>query len=83
MAQLPKLGTVERTILREAGFVENVAYMPVPRCSSCKHWKPEDPADRGRTEIWGFCTNRTVEDLIYVFQGNVRSEFGCAFWEKP
>ena len=64
-------------IIREHCPVKpDMAYMPVPRCETCKHWK-----HRG---IRNYCENPTLwlrASLTFVPPIETEGDFGCVQWE--
>jgi hypothetical protein len=62
---------VRNIIAKYCPMKPNVAYMPVPRCETCKHWKPVIgvPSE-------GLCRNVNAGFVILV-----TPDFGCVKWE--
>jgi hypothetical protein len=66
-------------------FTEGVAYMPVPRCETCKHWEPIAPfndhgrclmVDSGEKKMWASeAVNESYEGIETTL------DFGCVQWE--
>ena len=73
---------VRAVIVTHVPFQLDVAYMPVPRCDQCKHWKDaEDTNDN-----IGTCTREWRPDaLMWVAGGDTdfrtMANFGCVQWE--
>ena len=60
-------GWVRDMIIKHCPFKPDVAYMPVPRCDSCKHWTPHGNG-------YGDCP--TVQN-----DHGTSADFGCTQWE--
>lgn len=54
-------------IVKHCPMKEDTAYMPVPRCDSCKHYKPERHAS-----AHGWCR---------LLNTPLPENFGCVKWE--
>jgi hypothetical protein len=70
-------------ITKHCPFKPNVAYMPVPRCESCKFWKLYESGQYKVGEA-GECTKNTdsgvwsdCDDYTIMTEAN----FGCVQWE--
>jgi hypothetical protein len=66
-------------IAKHCPLKPDTAYMPVPRCETCKHWRPYPPNAMSRPA--GDCASIT----IYSEQGTrpfgTALDFGCVRWE--
>lgn len=72
---------VADAIYEHVPFTPGVAYMPVPRCESCRHWKQ-------RAAKEGECYRPALEGALMCPPGLApmltAAGFGCVHWEaKP
>jgi hypothetical protein len=84
--ELSSLNMVRLLIEEECPFKDSVAYMPVPRCETCRHW------DRNISE-----GTRVIEEqgrCLMMYEGSktkiwpeyrddimTSADFGCVQWE--
>jgi hypothetical protein len=75
----PKLGRWMRAEDVNAMFEVGVAYMPVPRCETCKHWGPFTDGSGAKEcrKVHALDTKirAAYEELM------VADDFGCVQWE--
>ena len=78
--------TVEEIIAKHSPFKVDVAYMPVPRCDSCRHWEPRG----GEGTVVpltgdGFCMRTQQQDskMAAEMYDHIITDanFGCVQWE--
>lgn len=66
---------IVEVIARHSPFKDGVAYMPVPRCDTCAHWRPD------RSLMTGDC--HLINDNC---GGNsileTDADFGCVQWQE-
>jgi len=73
-------------IAKHCPMQDDVAYMPVPRCETCKHWKRDEitmarTAECLRREMGvDVLTSHGSSKKIHV-QMQTRHDFGCVQWE--
>jgi hypothetical protein len=63
-------GDIRDIIAKHCPFEVGVAYMPVPRCDTCKHWRKSD-------NYYGSCA---MDDGLGV-RTTYAADFGCVLWE--
>lgn len=71
--------TYAAIISRHLPFKEGIAYMPVPRCSSCKHWDLDDAdGSYGACLLSGLGSqvHGDSEDCVKTLP-----DFGCVQWK--
>ena len=66
--------TIVTIIRRHCPFEDGVAYMPVPRCETCKHWFERPPVHEVKA---GECVALSVGNRTMFTAG----DFGCIRWE--
>lgn len=74
------LMVLEDIIARHAPFKDGVAYMPVPRCDRCKHWKPHTFGPFPTT----ICAHPEPKFEANTSGGSsigTEPDFGCVQWE--
>lgn len=64
-------------ILKHCSLKPDTAYMPVPRCDSCRHWQLDlnykEPSGRcDAAKVWSDCGDYTIM---------TSRDFGCVQWE--
>lgn len=57
-------------------FKKDIAYMPIPRCDTCKHW-----THRGIRDYCGHPALRLRDSLLFVPPLETTGNFGCVQWE--
>lgn len=65
-----EVGEIITVMLRHLPFAVDVAYMPVPRCDGCRHWREFKNATG-----MGLC------DKVDQLSTPVPGDFGCVQWE--
>lgn len=65
-------------IAEHCPFEPDVAYMPVPRCGACAHWKPW-PKDE--TASIGYCSELRTHQLHFSLSLTTKPDFGCIAWK--
>ena len=78
------IGRAFNILAKHNPFKYRIAYMPVPRCETCKHWDTDMITDMRTAE----CQLKimqvqvaTAGSIIHV-QMRTRHDFGCVQWEK-
>lgn len=70
----------EREALKVLGMETGVAYMPIPRCKTCRWWNRLDQLQEGWCNLLGTRNSGTR----FLEPGHTivtRSDFGCVQWE--
>jgi hypothetical protein len=83
MSNVPASEEVDRIrtiIFSHCPLEEGVAYMPVPRCETCKHYEAYPPHARYPEDTQGSCNNENIK-IVSDDQFAVRPDFGCVQWE--
>ena len=82
---------LKQVVIDHCPFKPDTAYIPVPRCETCQHWRP-----RTGSTITGFCYSPKVARgySVPVPDGGAlveddegwailtHKDFGCVQWEK-
>ena len=70
-------GWVRDVIAKHCPFMQDVAYMPVPRCETCKRWKRHRMAsDLGIAQTGDCHVSPRVASI-----NATRLDFGCVQWK--
>lgn len=62
-------------IAKHCPFKPDVDYMPVPRCETCAHWRPD-------SELTGGCMRVTIQGKVGIFYFSTTANFGCVDWKE-
>lgn len=74
----PFEGYYHKIIAKHSPFKPDVAYMPVPRCEACAHWKLHKHATIESPGHYGQCMMpATVANIQSTHEG-----FGCVQWKE-
>lgn len=77
------VGVIQRIIISCSPFKEDVVYMPVPRCDSCKHWDKSGHDEEGDGSCLLMFEHGTTKIWPDYRDGiNTKADFGCVQWEK-
>lgn len=75
-------GLIAETVIRtHSPFKEGIAYIPVPRCETCKHWTPRNQPEY----TWSDCEVLSTGSVVSTEGDDViqtQEDFGCVQWEK-
>jgi hypothetical protein len=77
LSNVPASEEVDRIrtiIFNHCPLEEGVAYMPVPRCETCKHWELSMP-DKEKGNCHVYCNAVNFDVLL------THKDFGCVQWE--
>jgi hypothetical protein len=72
---------IVRIITEHYPLKPDVAYMPVPRCSTCRHWHGAAEGSNETSDGRRTCVEPTIgTDQMDEFM--TRPDFGCVQWEE-
>lgn len=78
--RMPEMVIWMRSVIdRHCPMQDDVVYMPVPRCATCKHWRQFELEDIGECLEAETCTLMAVRKGVTL---ETREEFGCVRWEE-